>query len=184
MFDECGASASPLGDLSDEEFMVWTGFLHSYAAVARGLDADLQAIHGLPLTEFEILLWLSRKSCTRMRMAGLAEMVQLSPSGLSRAIERLEGRGLVRRDRCTEDRRGAFAVLTPRGSELVDRASATQAAGIKRRFLNHLTSEEMEMFGHAWERVLAGNERSCVGTGDVLSGIASAECAPEEGDGS
>ncbi len=183
MFEGCGGSTSPLGDLSDEEFMVWTGFLRSHAAVARGLDADLQATHGLPLTEFEILLWLSRTSCAGLRMAALAEMVQLSPSGLSRAVERLEGRGLVGRHRCAEDRRGAFAVLTAAGSDLVERASATQAAGIRSRFLKHITSAEREAFAHAWQRVIAGNEHGCSWTGETPPGLAGAECA-NEGDGS
>ena len=50
-----------------------------------------------------------------MRMAALADRVLLSPSGLSRAVERLEARGLVRRIPCAEDRRGSYAALTESG---------------------------------------------------------------------
>ena len=117
MCDASGRLASsPLADLSSEEFAVWAGFLQTHAALARELDADLRAAHGLPLTDFEILLWLANRPCEGMRMAALADTVLLSPSGLSRAVERLETRGLVQRIPCTEDRRGAYAALTESGS--------------------------------------------------------------------
>jgi DNA-binding MarR family transcriptional regulator len=162
---ESGSAASILGDLSQEEFMVWAGFVQAHAAIARGLDADLRAAHGLALSEFEILLWLSHESCARMRMAELADTVQLSPSGLSRAVERLEARGLVTRHRFADDRRGAFAKLTASGIDLLQRAGATQAAGIRRLFLEYLTPEDLQAFGPAWMRVLAANERSCSWSG-------------------
>jgi DNA-binding MarR family transcriptional regulator len=107
MSETCPPTASPLAELSGDEFALWAGFLQTHAALAQRLDAELRAAHGLPLSEFEILLWLGKGPCERMRMAALAESVPLSPSGVSRAVERLEGRGLVRRDRCREDRRGA-----------------------------------------------------------------------------
>ena len=65
-------------------------------------------------------------------MAALADTVLLSPSGLSRAVERLETRGLVQRMPCAEDRRGAYAALTESGRDLVRTAGATHAAGIRR----------------------------------------------------
>src|ERR671916_126803 len=137
---------SPLADLSSEEFAVWAGFLQTHAALAQELDADLRTAHGLPLTDFEILLWLANRPCEGMRMAALADTVLLSPSGLSRAVERLETRGLVQRIPCTEDRRGAYAALTESGSDLVRTAGATHAAGIRRRFLDRLTSKERRVF--------------------------------------
>lgn len=180
MFESCGA-ASILGDLSQEEFIVWAGFVQAHAAIARGLDADLRAAHGLALNEFEILLWLSHESCTRMRMAELADTVQLSPSGLSRAVERLEARGLVTRHRFADDRRGAFAKLTESGVDLLQRAGATQAAGIRRRFLERLTAEELRAFGPAWMRVLEAIERSCPwsGSSPAEAPLTSCPCADD-----
>jgi DNA-binding MarR family transcriptional regulator len=160
MHETCPAAASPLKDLSGEEFAVWAGFLQTHAFLARGLDADLRAAHGLPLSELEILLWLAQGSCERMRMAALADTVLLSPSGVSRAVERLEMRGLVRRERCHEDRRGAYAVLTEHGVALVRAAGATHAAGIQRRFLNRLTHAERQSLASLWERLLAAEKHS------------------------
>ena len=154
---------SPLAGLSSEEFTVWAGFLQSHAALARDLDADLRAAHGLPLTDFEILLWLANRPCERMRMAALADSVLLSPSGLSRAVERLEARGLVRRIPCTDDRRGSYAALTEPGINLVRIAGATHAAGIRHRFLDRLTPEETRSLKAIWDRLLAGNDSRCPG---------------------
>src|SRR5215207_3512530 len=162
MFDASGGPTdSPLADLTGEEFAVWAGFLQTHAALARGLDAELRVAHGLPLTDFEILLWLANRPCERMRMAALADLVLLSPSGLSRAVERLEARGLVQRIPCTEDRRGSYAALTEAGSDLVRTAGATHAVGIRRRFLDRLTSQETRLLTTIWDRLLVDSQQTC-----------------------
>ncbi len=169
----CDASGqptgSPLADLSSDEFAVWAGFLQTHAALARELDADLRAAHGLPLTDFEILLWLANRPCERMRMAALADTVLLSPSGLSRAVERLEARGLVQRIPCTEDRRGSYAALTESGIDLVRTAGATHAAGIRRRFLDRVTPVETRMLTAIWDRLQADNGQCCPQTETLAS---------------
>jgi DNA-binding MarR family transcriptional regulator len=144
---------SPLDTLSADELALWTGFLQAHAALARELDADLRAAHGLALSDFEVLLGLERGSCPQMRMAALADAVLLSPSGLSRAVERLQARGLVCRVPCPDDRRGAFAVLTDAGSRLVRAAGATHAAGIRRRYLDNLSTAERAILVALWQRL-------------------------------
>src|SRR5215212_668560 len=161
----CDASprpaSSPLADLSNQEFAIWAGFWQTHAALARELDAALRSAHGLPLTDFEILLWLANRSCEGMRMAALADTVLLSPSGLSRAVERLESRGLVQRIPCSEDRRGSYAALTESGIELVRTAGGTHAAGIRRRFLDRLKPHETRLLAAIWDRLVTDNERDC-----------------------
>jgi DNA-binding MarR family transcriptional regulator len=171
MCDASGRPASsPLADLSSDEFAIWAGFLQIHAALARELDADLRTTHGLPLTDFEILLWLANRPCEGMRMAALADTVLLSPSGLSRAVERLEARGLVQRIPCTEDRRGAYAALTESGSDLVRTAGVTHAAGIRHRFLDRLTSQESRLLTVIWNRLLADSQQICARPETVASG--------------
>ena len=135
--------------------------MQTHATLARELDTDLRTAYGLPLTDFEILLWLANRPCEGMRMAALADTVLLSPSGLSRAVERLETRGLVQRIPCTEDRRGAYAALTESGRDLVQTAGTTHAAGIRRRFLDRLTSEETRWLTAIWDRLLADSQETC-----------------------
>jgi DNA-binding MarR family transcriptional regulator len=162
MSDACKRPAgSPLAGLSGEEFAIWAGFVQTHAALARELDTDLRAAHGLPLTDFDILLWLANRPCEGMRMAALADTVLLSPSGLSRAVERLESRGLVQRIPCSEDRRGSYAALTESGIELVRTAGGTHAAGIRRRFLDRLKPHETRLLAAIWDRLVTDNERDC-----------------------
>jgi DNA-binding MarR family transcriptional regulator len=171
MCDASGRPAnSPLADLSGEEFAIWAGFLQSHAALARELDADLRTAHGLALTDFEILHWLANRPCEGMRMAALADTVLLSPSGLSRAVERLQTRGLVQRIPCTEDRRGAYAALTESGRALVQTAGVTHATGIRRRFLDRLTSQETRLLTAIWDRLLADSQQTCAWLETLTSG--------------
>lgn len=140
--------------LSAAEFAAWGGFLRVHATLVRALDAELRAAHQLPLTEFEVLLWLSHRPEHRMRMAELADSVLLSLSGMSRLVERLERRGYVQRETSPEDRRGAYAVLTQEGLALVREARGTHWAGIRERFLRHFTDEELEGLAIYWSRLL------------------------------
>jgi len=81
----------------------------------RAVDAPLERQCELAGQDFEILIRLARTSGGRLRMSDLAAQTDLTPSGLTRAVDRLSEAGLVRREACREDRRGAFAALTGSG---------------------------------------------------------------------
>jgi DNA-binding MarR family transcriptional regulator len=160
------ASAFPplRGDqLSRDELRAWRGLLRVHAAVIKALDAELEARHGVPLSSYEVLMFLSEAPEGRLRMCELADGVLLSRSGLTRLVDRLERQGLIARACCPQDARGAFAVLTEAGRDLVARARPTHLDGVRRSFLDHLTPPERERLGDLWERVLAA-------TGSPLGG--------------
>lgn len=138
---------------------VWCGLRLTYLAITRELDAELRAAHRLPLSEFELLRALSDPGCAQ-RMAGLADAVGLSPSGLTRAIERLERRGLVRRVPCPADGRGAMAELEPAGQALLAQAAATHDTALRQLLLDRLTSAEVAHLLAVWSR-LAGSAAGC-----------------------
>ena len=102
--------------LDERELRAWRGMLRAHAALTKALDADLDAAHGLPLSSYEVLMYLNDADDRRMRMRDLAASVILSRSGLTRLADRLEREGLIRRESCSSDARGAFAVLTPAGA--------------------------------------------------------------------
>lgn len=118
----------------------------------------MQAAHNLALGEYELLLALASPSCSQ-RMAGLAMAVGLSPSGLTRAIERLERRGLVRRLPCPVDRRGASATLSEAGVDLLQRARITHDAALRERFLDALTQAEGALLLQLRERVMGSGTK-------------------------
>jgi len=142
--------------LDERELRAWRGMLRAHAALTKALDADLEAAHGLPLTSYEVLMYLNDADGRKMRMRDLAASVILSRSGLTRLADRLEREGLIRRESCDDDARGAYAVLTPAGAEKLAAARATHLAGVRSLFLQHFSEAELDALGDAWERVIPG----------------------------
>jgi DNA-binding MarR family transcriptional regulator len=141
-------------ELSPAELAAWRGLLRVHASVIKSLDAELEAEHGMPVSSYEVLLNLSRAPEHRLRMRDLADAAVLSRSGLSRLVDRLAADGLLERAACQDDARGAFAVLTPRGLEALRAARPTHLDGVRRRFLEHFSGEELNQLARLWERVL------------------------------
>jgi DNA-binding MarR family transcriptional regulator len=142
--------------LDDRELRAWRGLLRAHAALTKALDNQLEAGHGLPLMSYEVLMQLADADERRMRMRDLASSVILSRSGLTRLVDRLEADGLLRRESCSSDARGAFAVLTDTGHEKLRAARATHLAGVRSMFLAHFDDAELDTLGDAWERVVPG----------------------------
>lgn len=106
----------------------WRALLDRHAVLSAALEKGLQDGHGIGLSEFETLDRLVEANCGRYRMQDLAGDSHLSQSALSRAVARLEKAGLVRRDICTDDRRGVFVCLTSAGAMMHREALPTHRA--------------------------------------------------------
>jgi DNA-binding MarR family transcriptional regulator len=142
--------------LDERELRAWRGMLRAHAALTKALDAELESVHGLPLSSYEVLLYLNDAEDGRMRMRDLATSVILSRSGLTRLVDRLEREGLIRRESCPSDARGAYAVLTAAGARKLADARSTHLAGIRTLFLSRFSAEELELLAGVWERVMPG----------------------------
>jgi DNA-binding MarR family transcriptional regulator len=142
--------------LSREELGAWRGLLRVHARLTRELDAELVRAHGLPLTSYEVLLFLADAPGGQLRMSELADGVLLSRSGLTRMVDRMERDGLLRRERCADDARGFLATITPKGRALFGRARRTHLDGVRERFLSSLSPEEQRTLAELWERVVPG----------------------------
>jgi DNA-binding MarR family transcriptional regulator len=140
--------------MDGRELRAWRGLLRVHASLSKALDTQLEREHGLPLTSYEVLLYLDEADGQKMRMCDLASSVILSRSGLTRLVDRLERDGLLVRESCASDARGAFAKLTPAGHEKLTAARATHLAGVRSLFLAHLEPEELDVLASVWERVL------------------------------
>ena len=147
---------SVVKQLTPLEFAAWVGFLRVHAAFVRELDSELEAAHGLPLTQYEVLLYLDAAPDQRLRMTELARSVLLSQSGVTRLVDRLEARGLVVREPCPEDRRGLLARITDDGRKRLGEARPTHLAGIRRLFVQHFDDDELRRLADVWERVIPG----------------------------
>jgi DNA-binding MarR family transcriptional regulator len=130
--------------------------LRVHASLSRALDSELMEAHRLPLSSYEVLLFLADSPDGEMRMSELADGVLLSRSGLTRLVDRMERDGLLRRRRCEEDQRGWFAAITPKGRKLFAEARRTHLDGVRRRFLDHLSAGEQRALAAVWEKVQPG----------------------------
>lgn len=144
---------SPIPRPDDRRLTAWRILLQAHASLIERLNADLEREAGLPLTQYEVLLHLSESPDGRLRMRDLADSVLLSPSGLTRLVDRMERVGLVARDTCSSDRRGSFAVLTPEGKAALRRAAPTHLRGIAEYFGAHVSDEEADALSAALSRI-------------------------------
>jgi DNA-binding MarR family transcriptional regulator len=142
--------------LDRDELAAWRGMLRVHSDMTRVLDAELTLRHGLPLTSYEVLLFLADSPDGRMRMSELADSVLLSRSGLTRLVDRLERDGLLEREQCEEDARGYFAAITDRGRALFTEARRTHLAGVRERFLSRFSRDDLQTLGELWEKVPHG----------------------------
>src|SRR6201996_7305679 len=100
--------------LTADEQSAWRAYIRLAKMLMRQLDRDLHPF-GLTTNDYEILVELSEAPGHRLRMTELADLTAQSRSRLSHQVTRMEARGLVQRDACDGDKRGTFAVITPRG---------------------------------------------------------------------
>lgn len=139
--------------LSEPELRAWQALLHAHQHVMRQLDAELRAKHNVALGDYDVLVRLARTPDRSLRMSDLAERVMFSPSGLTRVVDRLVARRLVRRERSGRDARVMLACLTDEGSHLVRRAARTHLRGIREHFTDHLTPDQLEQVASALETI-------------------------------
>ncbi len=131
--------------VSDEARLTTVGLLmESAAGLRRAFQRRTEAEDLLSAQSFDVLIRLARTPGSELRMSELAAQTSLTPSGLTRSIDRLQEQGLVVRRVCPEDRRGAFAVLTPAGREVMDRAIPVHIAQISEVLSSLYTADEEE----------------------------------------
>jgi len=120
--------------LDDDALDAWRAFLTAHAHVTRAISRDLTAA-GLPDLSWYDLLWaLYRRPERRLRVNELAREVVLSPTAMSRFVDRVEAAGYVRREPDPADRRALQVAITDEGVDLLRRMWPVYEQGIQRHF--------------------------------------------------
>jgi MarR family transcriptional regulator, 2-MHQ and catechol-resistance regulon repressor len=149
----------------DDRRLTTVGLLFESAAGLRlVLERRLESNAGLSNQSFDVLIRLARTPGNRLRMSELAAQTTLTPSGLTRSVDRLEDAGLVVRETCPEDRRGAFAALTAGGKAVMDEAIPRHVAHIDELLQGVLTVEEEHLLEALLRKLrdhLFGGETAC-----------------------
>jgi len=124
--------------VDDDELATWRAFLNAHAHVTRRISRDL-AEAGLPDLGWYDLLWaLHRQPERRLRVNELAREVVLSPTAMSRFVDRVEAAGCVERRPDPADRRALQVAITEAGAELLRRMWPVYRDGIAEHFAAHL----------------------------------------------
>ena len=119
---------------------LWVVMARAFAAVERQLEANVGE-HDLTIAEFGILEVLHHKG--PLLLGEIQKKILVTSGGITYLVDRLEGKGLVRREECPTDRRARYAVLTPAGTRLIARIFPAHAAVIAGA-LSGLTGREQE----------------------------------------
>ena len=135
--------------LTAEEQASWRAWLSASQLLNDCLTRELQTSHGLTMADYEILVRLSESPERRIRMSELASLTLNSRSRLSHQIDRMAKAGLVERQVCDEDRRGAFASLTETGWDALVAAAPDHVRGGREHLVDVLTAEEFAALGRA-----------------------------------
>ena len=124
--------------IDDDALATWRAFLTAHAHVTRRIGRDLAAA-GLPDLAWYDLLWaLRRRPGRSLRVNELAREVVLSPTAMSRFVDRVERAGYVRREPDPADRRALQIAITDEGVDLLRRMWPVYARGIERHFADFL----------------------------------------------
>ena len=139
--------------LNKEQQAHWRSWLTASTVLHEQLSRELQELHGLTITDYEILVRLSESENKSIRMSDLATLTLLSRSRLSHQIDRMEAAGLVTREVCPDDRRGQLAVLTNTGMKTLVAAAPDHVDGVRRHFVDLLTDAEFKALGNAVKKI-------------------------------
>jgi DNA-binding MarR family transcriptional regulator len=140
--------------LNPEEMLAWRCIVDVETEIRNSLDAALVEMHDVSLGEYGVLVRLSEAPERRLRMTDLAELMRLSPSGLTRRLDRLVSRGVVERVSSDDDRRVTMAVLTTSGLALLEKSSPDHLDGVRRHLIDHLSEDEIVQLGQILSRLL------------------------------
>ena len=139
--------------LTKEQQAHWRSWLAASTILREQLSRELQDLHGLTMTDYEILVRLSERETNAIRMSDLATLTLLSRSRLSHQIDRMEAAGLVSREVCPDDRRGQLAILTPAGVKALETAAPDHVEGVRKHFVDVLTDAEYKALGSAARKI-------------------------------
>jgi DNA-binding MarR family transcriptional regulator len=144
------------------EFDAWRGMLRVHATVFRELERALLAEHGFGVDAYGVLVTLVGAPGARLAIGELGERRNLSPSGVSRSVDRLARIGLVERSANPADGRSLLVGLTPQGLARLRAAQITHHTVVRELLLDRLSERDLKSLGRLWETAMPGSISSPV----------------------
>lgn len=147
------ASRKPDIPLRTAEQRTFVALLRAHIATTRRLSSALENDHGLTLSDYEVLLHLAHAPDRMMRRVDLAKSVLLTPSGITRLLDRLQRWGYVDSAKCETDARVTYAHLTDAGKAKLEEAASTHIEDIRSEFSERFSADEVDALGELLTRL-------------------------------
>lgn len=140
--------------LNDREERAWRALQFMQMRLTARLARDIAATSDLSYSDYVVLVALTDRPDGRMRLFELGATLGWEKSRVSHQVGRMVERGLVAKEKCADDRRGAFVVATKRGWKAVEAAAPRHVETVRRLFIDRLTPDELEALGAAAQKIL------------------------------
>ena len=140
--------------LDDRQQQAWRAWLAMGSRLPAALNRQLQRDSDLSLQDFDVLVQLTDVADGRVRVSALAAALGWERSRLSHHVTRMERRGLVAREECGDDGRGAFVVLTPEGRAAIEAAAPGHVRTVRSLVFDALTPAEVASLEAITSKVL------------------------------
>lgn len=132
----------------------WGAFFVAHALAIRSVESQIGDGAPLSLDEYDVLLTISRAPQALIRFSDLAVATVFTRSGISRITRRLEERGLLARQECKEDKRGAYATITSHGREAMQDTWKLYSKAIHSLLDPCLSADDAIQFKEYLERII------------------------------
>ena len=150
----------PAEACSSPDVQTFRTFMSAHALLVGAIESAFAAAELPSLVWHDVLALLEDSPDGRMRPHELADALILSRSGLSRVLDRMEGEQVLKRERCSGDRRGTYAVITDTGRDLLERMNPVYRGTVELHFVPHLGGDAEPMRA-ALERVADSAREAC-----------------------
>ncbi|MFI6699693.1 MarR family winged helix-turn-helix transcriptional regulator [Streptomyces sp. NPDC050509] len=140
--------------LTAEEQHAWRSFIRMNERLTGRLSRLLQTESNVSRADFAVLVELTDVPDGRGRFLDVARSLEWEKSRMSHHISRMVKRGLVVRDECAEDGRGAFVVMTDEGRAMIEAAAPRHVDAVRELFLDNVTPSELRLLARISERVV------------------------------
>ena len=142
--------------LEESEERAWRGLQFMQMRLEAELARQLAADSGLSYSDYLVLVALTDHPDGRLRLFELGACLAWEKSRLSHHVARMADRGLVKKEPCDDDRRGAFVAVTERGRREIEAAAPCHVRSVRQLFVDRLTPDELDVIAVAAGKVLAG----------------------------
>ena len=140
--------------LTEDEQRAWRGLLRMTSQLNARMNRQLLQDYGISLADYEVLVALSEAPAGRLRVFEVADTLSWEQSRVSHQLARMQRRGLITREDCASDARGAFAVLTEAGRAAIEQAAPAHVETVRQLVFDGLTQDQLTTLTEVTSRVL------------------------------